>query len=392
MTKIDGSPSIEFRLDDSAVAKDPGPFFEELRGTCPVGRADVHGGFWTLVRYADVHEATLNTQIFSSAAGVTIPPGNYPPSLCLEQDDPEHRVFRRPMNSWFSPARMEALEGEIRKLVSRLLDEVIDDGSCDIGAVLATPVPAVVAGMLLGLPEEDWGWFRDRSETSLRCASNGDLEGAGVASMELAGYLGGKLEHRRADPQEDLLTEIVRMEVGGAPIGVEQGISLAYLLLVAGHETTVGAIGGLLYRVARDHQVRDQLIADPSLIPNAVEEALRLEPPLMGLGRIVTQDTEVAGVPIPAGERALLMFGAANRDPEVFDDPESFRLDRHPNRHLGFGVGIHRCVGAPLARAEMRVVLEEVLRRMPGIRITADAGVTVSYHFTRAFSAIPVVW
>jgi cytochrome P450 len=276
--------------------------------------------------------------------------------------------------------------------VSRLLDEVIDDGSCDIGAVLAAPVPAVVAGMLLGLPEEDWGWFRDRSETSLRCASNGDFEGAGVASMELAGYLGRKLEHRRAGPQDDLLTEIARMEVGGAPIGVEQGISLAYLLLVAGHETTVGAIGGLLYRVDRDHLVRDQLIADPSLIPNAVEEALRLEPPLMGLGRIVTQDTEVAGVPIPAGERAMLMFGAANRDPEVFDDPESFRLDRHPNRQLGFGVGIRRCVGAPLARAEMRVVLQEVLRRMPGIRITADAGVTVSYHFTRAFSAIPVVW
>ena len=131
----------------------------------------------------------------------------------------------------------------------------------------------------------------------------------------------------------------------------------------------VGGIGGLLYRVAKDNDVRDRLLADPSLVPSAVEESLRLETPLMGLGRTTTVDTTVGGVAVPQAERVMLLYGAANRDPAVFEDPELFNPDCTNNHHLGFGYGIHRCVGAPLARLEMRVVLEEVLRRMPGIRL-----------------------
>jgi cytochrome P450 len=189
-----------------------------------------------------------------------------------------------------------------------------------------------------------------------------------------------------------LLSDIVAINVDGVSISTEDAISLAFLILAAGHETTVGAIGGMLYHVAKSAQLRARLLADPSLVPSAVEESLRLEPPLMGLGRMLLSDTTVAGVTMPEAERVMLLFGAANRDPTVFEGAEEFNIDRGNNRHLAFGVGVHRCVGAPLARLEMRVVLEEVLRRMPEIRLESDDDVRVNYQFARSYQNLPVVW
>jgi len=392
VTQTNQTPATEFLLDDPVVAKNPGPFFEELRSKCPVARTDAHGGFWIVSRYADVHEAALNTAAFSSASGVVIPHAPNPPALCLEQDEPEHRIYRRPMQTWFSAARMAKLEDSVRDVVTRLIDRVIDDRQCNIGAVLAEPVPPVVIALMLGLPESDWPWFRDRNHQFLRLASEGDFEGSAGAVQDLVGYLTGKLEERRTAPTGDMLSDIVAIEVDGERISVEDAVSLAFLILAAGHETTVGAIGGLLYRVAESSETRDRLLADPSLVPSAVEEALRLEPPLPGLGRMLVKDTTLAGVDMPEAERVMLLFGAANRDASVFDDPEQFKVDRLNNRHLTFGVGIHRCVGAPLARLELRVVLEEVLRRMPGIRLEFDDRVSVDYHFARSYTELPVVW
>jgi cytochrome P450 len=392
MRSINESVKVDFVLNDPAVAKSPGEFFSHLRDKCPVAHSDAHGGFWLLSRYDDVHRAALNAETFSSAAGITIPPGTYPPLLCVEQDNPGHRKFRRPMNSWFSPRRMSELEQPIRQLVSELIDAVVEDGQCDVVAVLAQPVPAIVVGMLLGLPEKDWTWFREQNQISVQGASNGDYEHSSTASSNLVQYLAAQLDQRRARPADDLLSEIVKLEVDGQPVGMEQAISLAYLLLSAGHETTVGALGGMLYHIARDPALRDRLLEDPSLIPATIEESLRLEPPVPGMGRITVCQAEIGDVTVPAGERLMLMFGAANRDPEVFTDPEEFQLGRPDNRHLSFGVGIHRCVGAPLAKIEMQIVLEEVLRRMPGIRLASEQGATATYHFTRAFSTLPVTW
>lgn len=392
MTQTSQTPAIDFRLDDPAVAKDPGPFYEELRSTCPVGRTDAHGGFWIVSRYADIHEAALNTEAFSNASGVIIPPAPNPPSLCLEQDEPQHRIYRKPMQTWFSSGRMAKLEASIRSIVTGLIDAVIEDGRCNIGAVLAEPVPPVVIASMLGLPETDWQWFGERNHQFLRLVSEGDYAGSQATAGELVVYLTGKLEERRSAPQNDMLSDIVAIEVDGEPISTEGAVSLAYLILAAGHETTVGAIGGMLYRLASSAATRDRLLADPSLVPSAVEEALRLESPLPGLGRMLLKDTTLAGVDMPEAERVMLLYGAANRDASVFEDADQFKVDRANNRHLAFGVGIHRCVGAPLARMELRVVLEEVLRRMPGIRLDPEHDVVVDYHFSRSFDALPVVW
>jgi cytochrome P450 len=392
VTQTSQTPAIDFRLDDPAVAKDPGPFYEELRSTCPVGRTDAHGGFWIVSRYADIHEAALNTEAFSNASGVIIPPAPNPPSLCLEQDEPQHRIYRKPMQTWFSSGRMAKLEASIRSIVTGLIDAVIEDGRCNIGAVLAEPVPPVVIASMLGLPETDWQWFGERNHQFLRLVSEGDYAGSQATAGELVVYLTGKLEERRSAPQNDMLSDIVAIEVDGEPISTEGAVSLAYLILAAGHETTVGAIGGMLYRLASSAATRDRLLADPSLVPSAVEEALRLESPLPGLGRMLLKDTTLAGVDMPEAERVMLLYGAANRDASVFEDADQFKVDRANNRHLAFGVGIHRCVGAPLARMELRVALEEVLRRMPGIRLDPEHDVVVDYHFSRSFDALPVVW
>lgn len=382
-----------FRLTEGAVAKDPGDYFDRLRSRCPVSKNEDFGGFWMLSRYDDVHEAALNTEVFSSASGVTIPVVPQPPVICLEQDDPEHRKYRKPMQGWFSVKRMSELEQRVRGIVTTCIDEIIDDKHGDLAAAIAAPVPPVVIALLLGLPETDWQWFRDRENAFLELAAAGDQAGSAAAVQEIKDYLSNSLEDRRRSPKDDMLTEIVSLTFDGEPIADEHAISLAFLILGAGHETTVGGLGGLLYQVAKDSELRDRLIADPSLIDAAVEEALRLETPLMGLGRRLATDTAVDGTAMPEGDRVMLLWGAANRDPAMFESPEEFRLDRtNHHKHLSFGAGVHRCVGAPLAKLEMRVVLEEVLRRMPQVRLLDVDTVRVHWTVGRAFEGLHAIW
>ncbi len=162
--------------------------------------------------------------------------------------------------------------------------------------------------------------------------------------------------------------------------------------MIAGHETTTGAISGMIYQVAKHPDARDRLIEDPSLVVSCVEESLRLETSLMGLGRIATEDTLLAGVPIAKDDRVMLMWGSANRDGSVFENPESFVIDRPNNRHLAFGSGIHRCIGAPLARLELRVTLEEILHRMPGVHLENEDDVAVTWQLARNFRNLPIAW
>jgi cytochrome P450 len=386
------SNDASFRLPEPAVAKDPGVYYETLRGQCPVAHTDAYGGFWLMSRYRDVYDAILNTDIFSSASCITIPVLPKPPVPCLEQDDPEHRKYRRPMQAWFTVARMSALEPRVRQIVTDHLDPIVADGRCDLATALARPIPPIVIGLLFGLPEDDWRWFGERGNAFMHLAAAGDLEGSAAAIADVRNYLSEALEQRRLEPRDDILSNILAMTIDGEPISNDRALSLAEMVLGAGHETTVGAIGGLLYQVARCPEIRDRLIADPSLIEKAVEEAVRVEAPFPGLGRMITDDCAVGGVPMPAGDRVMLLFGSANRDPDQFESPEEFRIDRSRNPHLGFGAGVHRCVGAPLARLEMRIVLEEVLRRLPDLRIEDEEAVEVRYALGRSFVSLPVAW
>ena len=224
----------------------------------------------------------------------------------------------------------------------------------------------------------------------LTLSAAGDVEGSFAAVQQLLPYLAAQLAERRTNPRHDMLSDIVALRFDGEPLPETDALMLTFLLMQAGHETTIGAIGGMLFHVGSNPELKARLLANPSLIPLAVEEALRLEAPLMGLGRILTTDATMEGVTMPKGDRVMLMFGAANRDETVFEDPETFVVDRTNNRHMAFGSGVHRCLGAPLARLEMRVVLEEVLQRMPGVHIVDGDAVEVRYSFNRAYRRLDV--
>lgn len=383
---------MRFELRDNDVALQPGPYYASLREGCPVAHVDDFDGFWILSRYQDVLDAARNPAVFSSADGITIPKLPIPPQICLEQDDPEHAKYRRPMGMWLSPGRMAKLEDQVRGLVVRLLDGFADRGEADVVAELAEPTPAIVMAMLMGLPETSWPTFRDQLSRVVGAAAGEDAEASAAASQEMVADLATNLYARRAEPTDDMLTDIATLEIDGRPLTDEEAISMSFLLLGAGHETTVGAIGGLLYYLAADPTLQDQLRADPDLVPRAVEETLRLVAPLPGMGRTTLVDTTVDGVDIPVGDRVMLMYGSANRDPAVFADPEAFRLDRVNNQHVAFGNGVHRCVGAPLARLELKVVCEEVLKRLGRFTLAPGDAVEARYETSRGYRRVELVW
>ena len=383
---------MRFELRDQSVAQDPGLYYRELREQCPVAHVDDYDGFWILSRYDDVLAAARNVGVFSSADGVTIPKLPIPAQICLEQDDPEHAKYRKPMQQWLSPARMAAMEDQIRAVVTRLIDGVIDRGEADLAAELCDPIPAVVMAIVMGLPETDWPIFRERLGRCLGLSASEDETGAAIAAFELVQYLADSLADRRANPRNDLLTEIATLVVEGEPISEEQAVSMSFLMLGAGHETTAGALSGLIYYLARDADVQERLRADPTLHVGATEEALRLVAPLPGMGRTLLADATVGDVTIPAGERVMLLYGAANRDPDAFEDPEEFRPSRDNNRHLSFSNGIHRCVGAPLARLEMRVMLDELLKRLPPFRLAEPEAAEARYGTSRGYKRLVIAW
>jgi cytochrome P450 len=287
---------------------------------------------------------------------------------------------------------MEKLEEPIREVVTELIDAIEADGHADFGRALAGPLPPIVIALLFGLPRSDWARFQSVSEDMVAAAEAEDLERGAAASMELLGYLHNEIAARRAEPRDDMLSRMLGIEIDGEPISADAVLGLAFFLLMAGHETTVGGISMMLMHVGLNPGVKQRLIEDPRLIGKAVEEVLRLEPPIQNLARTPSRDVCLHGATIIAGERVLLGWGSANRDSAVFDDPDDFVLDRPRNPHLAFGDGIHRCLGANLARLEMRVVLEEVIKRLPGYQITDTKDIVIGGVLARHVRRLPVHW
>jgi cytochrome P450 len=383
----------DFNPTNPDYLRDPYPTYERLRTECPVSHTSGFGGFWMLSRYDDVRDAARNPERFISGKGATMPPaGNPMPFLPLELDPPEHQKYRRALQSWFSVREMEKLEPSIRELVTDLIDEIEPLGSADLAEALSNPLPPSVIALLLGLPRTDWSYFRELGEAMITAAENEDTEAGGIAAMQLLTYLNTQIDDRRKAPTDDMLTRMLGIEIDGEPIPSESVLALAFFLLMAGHETTMGGISLMLLHVAKQPGVKQQLLEDPSLIANAVEETLRYEPPIQSLARTVSEDACLHGVDLAKGDRLVLSWGSANRDASKFDDADRFKVDRERNPHIGFGDGIHRCLGASLARLEMRVVLEEVLKRLPGYSITDESEVRIGGYLARHVTRLPVKW
>jgi cytochrome P450 len=390
-------PVTDWRTDfdhtDDAWAADPFPIWDELRRECPVAHSDRYGGVWLPTRHDDIAAIAYDTDNFTSRSVIVsegrpvmpAPQGIAPP---ISSDPPFHHGARRLLLPAFSPKAVAPLEPFTRDYCYELLDAVAGNPTVDAAAEYAQHIPVRVIAKMLGFPEEDADQFRDFVHNALE---NVDLpvERRVENFGRLNAYLTEQVQDHIANPRDDLTSFLLDAELDGQPLTPEHvGGSIA-LLLIAGIDTTWSAIGASLWHLARTPADRERLVAEPSLMPFAIEELLRAYAPVT-MARLVKHDFEFNGCPMKANEWVLLPFPAANRDPEFFDDADVVQIDRVENRHAAFGLGIHRCAGSNLARMEMQVAIEVWLERFPEFELADPAAVTWSGGQVRGPRTLPI--
>ncbi len=386
--------ATDYDIFDAAYVADPFPIWDGLRAQCPVAHTDRLGGSWLPTTYEDVTAIARDVEHFSSRqvsvvptdADVALLPAGVPP---ISADPPEHTWTRRLLLPWFSPSRVAEYEKFSRILCRRLIDDLIANGRADAAADYAQQIPVRVIGLVLGVPEDMsdtfTGWVRDVLEFAH------DVERRNRAVGEIVAYFRGEIDQRRNGSGNDLITALLHAEHDGAPVADGHILGTVALTLVAGVDTTWSAIGSALWHLATHPDDCRRLVAEPALMPTAIEELLRAYSPVT-MGRIVTTDVDYAGCPMREGDRVLLNFPAANRDPEAFPDADVVQIDREANRHVAFGAGIHRCAGSNLARMELRVAVEEWLARIPEFHLDPAGDVTWAGGQVRGPRTVPVVF
>ena len=346
--------------------------FDELttwmRAEAPFYWDDVTG-IWGAAAHADVTRMSREYQVFCSGQGSR--PESSVPSM-INTDPPDHTRRRRLVGAGFTPRRVADHEPYLRRKVTELIDAVIDRGECDIVADIATPLPMYMIGELMGLPEGDHEQLLHWSDLF---ATGGEEIRDEVIEAVTAynGYIMAKVAERRGADGDDLVSLIVNADLEGDPLADIDVMFETMLVLVGGDETTRHVISGGVAALLDHPDQWDRLRADPSLLPGAIEEMLRWTTPVRNMNRTATRDVEIAGQQVREGDRILLLYPSANRDEAVFDDPFRFDIERSPNDHVAFGAyGRHHCLGAPLARLELRILFEELLRRFDQVELATD--------------------
>jgi cytochrome P450 len=386
-------------------ALEPPAEFARLREQCPHARISVGGGEMTLLtRYADVRAVTGDPRfsrdlsadgaVSLSADGTDLYSKSDSTSMAAVGE--AHEQWRRMVSRWFTAKRMTALRPEIERMADELVDVMVEHGApADLGALLAFPLPIRVICSMLGVPDEDRERFAHWSNVMMNY-SRFTAEQAAVSAAEFDAYMLGHIEAKRRDPKDDIISNlIVRTDGAGHRMAGADLLETAKALLAAGYETTANSIGKMTAALLADRSRWETLLADPSLVRTAVEESLRFDAQLgLGLPRFISEDVRVGDGVLPAGTTVMLSMAAANRDGTVFERADEMVLDRSPNAHIAFGVGPHSCVGQALARTEMQVVLEVMLRRLPGLELAVpvedlrlDDGLIVT-----ALTELPVRW
>jgi cytochrome P450 len=390
--------ATDFDHTDPRWVADPFPIWDELRTRCPVAHSDRYGGTWMPVRHEDVAAVAYDTEHFTSRSVVVselrpgpddlpAPIGLAPP---ITSDPPFHAMARRLLLPAFSPKRIAALEPFTRELCVELLDAVGDRSELDAAVDYAQHIPLRVIVRMLGFPQEDADIFRRFIRMVLEDVDQSlEERQATVDDGELDEYMDARIAEHQADPQDDLTSFLLEAELDGSKLVPEHVRGTMVLLMIAGIDTTWSAIGASLWHLARNPADRRRLATEPDLMSTAVEEFLRAYAPVT-MARLVARDFEFHGRPMREGDWLLLPFPAANRDPEFFPDADEVQLDRAENRHAAFGLGIHRCIGSNLARMELRVALEEWMRRYPDFELTDPSEVTWSAGQVRGPRTLPV--
>jgi cytochrome P450 len=338
-------------------------WYQEMLVTHPV-YFDTSRASWLIFRYDDVQRVLLDPLTFSSQRDLDSEGKGTALDGLVGMDPPRHRLMRNLISQAFTPRVVANLEPQITTIVGRLLDQVDAQGTMDIIEDLAFPLTIMVIADLLGIPSADQDNFRHWG--TLTTSPDADLRYKGLSST--SNYFRHLIEQRRQAPTDDLVSALLTAEVDGEQLSQEELLSTCSLLLLAGFETTVNLIGNAVVCLDEHPDALEQLIAEPDLLPSAIEEVLRYRAPVPTIGRVAMSDTVVGGQQIKAGDLVLPLFGAANFDEAQFPNATIFDIRRTPNRHLGLGHGIHFCLGAPLARLETRVALGALLKRFPKVK------------------------
>jgi cytochrome P450 len=363
----------------------------EMRAHQPVAWSDEHGGFWVVTRYEDVLRVAQDWRTFSSAHGVGVPAPTTPVNAIPEvMDPPRHREFKRLINAWFTPAVVSGYEDGTRALVTRLIDAFVAAGRCEFMDAFARPLPGLAFfEHVLHAPPGDVGRLNDLATA----ASTPGHPQRAEAWQGMAAWIGELVAGRRAEgPVGDVVDAVLAAEIEGQPITDHEILGVVQLLILGGLETTAGALGQIMIRFCAAPEIPQLLRDRPDLIPAAVEELLRLDPPFIAIARVATCDTEIGGQRIEAGQRVLVYWASANRDEDEFACPHAFDLDRRSNRHLAFGAGPHRCAGSNLARMNLRIALEELVARLHDVRLEQGAEVVFHSVLNRSPHAVPITF
>jgi cytochrome P450 len=357
-------------------AGDPYPAYRQLRATAPVCWNEVTD-FWALLKYEDIRFVSTNPALFSSTKGITIPDPSVPNPVqegnLIFSDPPRHRQMRKLINSGFTKRRVAVLEPKIREIVRGILDGIEPGSVHEFAEEIAAPLPTRMIAELIGAPPDDWEQFRAWSDAATGSADPEIELDSLVAMGQLFEYFQKLIAARRTEPRDDLLSVLAQAEIDEHRFTDEDLLNFAFLLLVAGNETTRNLIAlGTLALIAHPDQCR-LLVEDPTRIPLAVEEMLRWNSPVVHMARTATADVQIRGQLIREGQVVVMLYGSANRDEDIFGpDSEEFKVTRHPNPHIAFGCGEHSCIGAQLARLEVTVLFEELLRRFPKLELVGE--------------------
>lgn len=378
MTTTESAPAaltVDFDVYDAALAH-PNDVMQdrvaELAAKGPVVYSTAHGGHWIVTHYNEIHQVLTDAETFSSYPNNLVTPADFGRFIPLELDPPDHTAYRHALQPLFSPQRMKRLGDDIRVAVNDLIDEFAPTGQAEFISQFAHELPARVFLALMDWPLSDAPLFTEVTDAVLFGKPGGTQEESDqammMAAMTVAGYFNNVIADRRANPGDDATSALIHTEVeladGKRLLNDEELFRMFFLLLMGGLHTVQGSLAWTIAHLSKNPEQRAALVADPTLVPKAVEEILRIEAAVIP-GRRATRDVELGGVQIAKDDQLILMLCGANRDPEQFTDPGALDITRTPNRHLSFGAGVHRCLGSHLGRIELTIALEELHRRIP---------------------------
>jgi len=386
---------------DPEMAAHPQPVFKLMRDDMPVMEMDMGSGRGVLLsRKEEIDQALRHPEIFSSNMDA-VDLKNKRPMIPLQIDPPEHKKFRKLLDPLFAPRKMALLDDEVSALVNHLIDRFIDRGEVDFAKEFSIPFPSQVFLTLLGLPLDELdrflvmkdGIIRPDHVTGKPYGSRAVNEYQQKVADSVYDYFDEILDEREAERRSDLLSLFLDAEVEGDRLSREDILDICFLFLIAGLDTVTATLDCMFSFLAQHPEHRRGIVENPGLIPNAIEELLRWETPVMGVARVAVEETELGGCPIHKGDSVMIMLGSANTDEAEFPDADEVRFDREVNRHIAFGGGIHRCLGSNLARLELRVALREWHKRIPEYEV--EPGHTLVYtpsirsieHFPMRFTA-----